>query len=367
MQAGHEVTVVTAPYEKSDIKANGFISRQTIEGIKLIVINSADSNRDSVFRRGIKAIIYSLTSCKFALTEKYDIVIASSGPITVGFPALIAKWLRRKKMIFEVRDLWPSGGIELGKIRNKGIKTLALLFEKTCYNNSELVVTCSKGMEKDINSRFPGKRTLVVPNACDLELFNTKIEWLPPSIFIDNKIILYAGSLGFMDNCEYIIQAMKLINNKKIHVVFIGEGTERKKLVEEVEKSNLNNIHFIGLIPKKDIVKWFSVATASFVMFKDFPVLQTSSPNKLFDSLAARVPIIQNTTGWIKELIEKENCGINVSPNNAKELAEAILKLVDDEILHEKLSVNAERVARTIFNRDLLANQYLEEIKLLVK
>src|SRR6187551_2716124 len=94
---GHEVTVVTAPYEKSDIKATKFISRNTIDGINLIIINSGDSNRDPFYLRSMKALLFSATSCFMALTETCDVVIASSGPITVGVPALVAKWFRRKK------------------------------------------------------------------------------------------------------------------------------------------------------------------------------------------------------------------------------------------------------------------------------
>jgi len=114
VKSGHDVTVVTAPYEKSDIKSKGFISNTNIEGVNLIVINSGDSNRDSFMKRGFNALLFSLTACKMALTEPCDVVIASSGPITIGIPALVAKWFRGKKMVFEIRDLWPMGAIELG-------------------------------------------------------------------------------------------------------------------------------------------------------------------------------------------------------------------------------------------------------------
>src|SRR5690606_41128706 len=78
---GHQVTVVTSPYEKSDIRATNFIERQKIGGIDLIVINSADSNRDGIAKRIFEALMFSLMSCYYALTVKCDIVMASSGPI----------------------------------------------------------------------------------------------------------------------------------------------------------------------------------------------------------------------------------------------------------------------------------------------
>ncbi|MCB9201604.1 MAG: glycosyltransferase family 4 protein [Flavobacteriales bacterium] len=362
VEKGHKVTVVTSPYEKSDIRVSKFITRRTIDGINLIIINSADSNRDAVIKRAFKALIYSLVSIWFALTEKFDVVIASSGPITVGLPALFAKWFRRKKMIFEVRDLWPSGGIEMKKITNKYIIKLALWFEKTCYKNSEFVVPCSKGMEKSIVTRFYQTPTLVIPNACDVELFSSKSSPKLPDYFKGKEIVLYAGSLGQMDNCEYLIEAMRFINKVQIHLVFIGEGSERAQLERLVKLYSLDNISFIGLIPKNEVILWLNSSIVSFVMFKNYPVLQTSSPNKLFDSFASGTPVIQNTTGWIKDLVEKEKCGINVPPDNPKELADAIVKITDDIELRNQMAKNAKRLAETEFNRDILAEKYLNKI-----
>ena len=117
--AGHEVTVVTAPYEKSDIGARGFISRRRIEGIEVIIIDSGDSNRKPVLVRAGRAVRFALVSIWFALRCRYDVAVASSGPITIGLPMIVAKKLRRKKTVFEVRDLWPAGGIEMGLIRRR--------------------------------------------------------------------------------------------------------------------------------------------------------------------------------------------------------------------------------------------------------
>jgi hypothetical protein len=91
VEAGHQVTVVTTPYEKSDINANGFISDQQIEGIKLIVVNSGDSNRFALWKRVFRAIEFSLISIYYALRLDYDIAISSSGPITIGLPMIAAK------------------------------------------------------------------------------------------------------------------------------------------------------------------------------------------------------------------------------------------------------------------------------------
>ena len=134
VKKGVEVTVITAPYDKSDIKSKGFIHSTRIKGVKVIVINSGDSNQYPFLKRVYKALIFSLFSIYFTLKIKSDINIASSGPITIAIPALFAKFFKKTPFVFEVRDLWPDGAIELGLISNKLLKIIGLSFENFIYN-----------------------------------------------------------------------------------------------------------------------------------------------------------------------------------------------------------------------------------------
>lgn len=364
VKAGHQVTVVTAPYEKSDIRADGFISRMNIEGVQLIIINSSDSNRNSVLKRAFSALRFALVSCKIALTHPCDMVLASSGPITVGIPALLAKWFRGKKMIFEIRDLWPQGAIELKKIKGAFIIKLALWFEKLCYKNASLIVACSEGMESSVIKRFGKLNTLIITNASDPELFRgpDKNNFVLPDKFSGKSVFLYAGSLGFMDHGHLMIDAMKLITDPNICLVILGDGAERSELEHRVIHEKINNVHFLGLLPKHRVAGWMHVCVASIIVFKNFPVLQTSSPNKMFDAFAAGVPIIHNTSGWIRDLVQKESCGISIGPEDAEGMANAVLQLASDKKTRDQFALNAARLADSLFNRDQLAVKYLDRM-----
>lgn len=362
--AGHEVTVVTSPYYKSDIKANGFVSRQEIDGIKLIVIDAADSNKFSMLERALKAIIFSAASVFYALTQPANVIIASSGPITIALPALMAKWVRKIPMVFEVRDLWPAGGIELGKISNPIIIKLALLFEKLCYRHANLVVPCSLGMDQGVKKVWSQTNTLVIPNASDVDLFSNEPKFPEdfPIELANKSIFLYAGSLGFMDDCSQFISGMKYVRNENIILAIAGDGAEKEKLMKVAEETGNKNIYFLGLLPKIEVKKWFSVATASLLTFKVYPVLQTSSPNKMFDSFASGVPIIQSTKGWIKELVERENCGINVNPDSPEEFGDAMSLLANNKKRRNEMASNARKLAENDFNRDILSKKYLSAL-----
>lgn len=363
--AGLEITVVTSPYEKSDIKSDRLVKRMTVEGLNLIVINAADSNREPVWQRAFKSLLYATISCWFALSQKYDLILCSSGPITIGLPGIVGKFFRKKNFVFEIRDLWPQNAIELKKITNKLFIRCAFLFEKMCYKTADLVVACSPDMEKSVALRFPLTRTLLISNASDPVLFyeNPDFSYLPEFDISDKKIFTYAGSIGLMDDVESIVRAMPYVKDPSVQILILGDGAERDSLESLVADLRLSSrIKFLGLLPKKKVVMWLRVSFASFVVFKDFPVLHTSSPNKLFDSFAAGIPVIHNTVGWMKTLIDNEECGITVAPGDVRGMGNAIDRLAENQMLRRKLAENAKRLGYTEFNRDILAKRYLESL-----
>lgn len=366
VRMGDEVTVITSPYDKSDIKPQGYIHRTEIEGIRLVVIDSGDSNTFPLWKRMFRAVRFAVSASYQAATIPCDILIASSGPITIGIPALIARWVKGRRFVFEVRDLWPQGAIENGLIRGKLMERLSYGFEALCYRNAELVVAASIGMEDSIRRRHPRTRTLVIPNASDIELFGNgpDIEF-PASIDTGKKTFLYTGSLGLMDAVGDVIEGFAALDDlSDIQLVIIGDGAERRMLQQRVAELGLGaNIHFIGLIPKVQVAGWYKIALASFVVFKDFPVWSTVSPNKMFDSFAAGVPIIQNTGGWIRDLVAEQACGLNANMGDPQSMAECIRRISTDDALRMELGRNARRMAETTFNRDILTKTYREGLQ----
>jgi glycosyltransferase involved in cell wall biosynthesis len=361
---GAEVTVVTSPYDKSDISAQRFFDTQNFEGIKVKIINLPQSNKHPIWKRIYTFLGFSFFSLWYALVENYDIAIASSGPITIGLPGLVAKWIRRKKLIFEVRDLWPLGAIELGMIRKKGLQKIALFAEKTFYQASDFIVTCSDGMTENIQKRFPKLDVRTIPNASDVELFQKKTSFVLPEKYHGKKIIVYTGSLGAMDNCEQMIRGIAAFAPQPdVCFVIIGEGAEKHQLMELARTLEIQNIEFLGLIPKVEVIGWLQNAYAALVTFRNLEVFQTSSPNKLFDAFAAGVPLIQNTQGWIKTLFLEVPCGINVPQENPAEFGKAIERMVASEEERNEMAAHSKMLGETRFNRDQLAEEYFQWMK----
>lgn len=367
VEAGHQVKVVTSLYDKSDLTAKGLYTKHNIEGIQIYVVNIKLSNKHGFAFRIFTFLFYAIIASYLGLIIKADLIIASSGPITVGIPTLITKWIKRKPMIFEVRDLWPDGAVAFKIIVNPLLKKLSYWFEAFCYKNSALVIACSEGIKASILQRFPGTKISVIPNAADVELFrNRTYDESLTEKYKKDKIFVYTGTLGLIDDCIQIVEVAEELQNrnrKDIKILIIGDGKERMELENLSKEKELKNLEFLGLLPKDQLVPFVRMSKASILTVKPIPFMDHCSPNKMFDAFAAGIPILQTTEGWIKRLVAEHQCGINVLPRNPQHFADAIEKLADDEAFFKQLSQNSAHLGDTLFNRDLLTQKMLKDLK----
>ena len=100
---------------------------------------------------------------------------------------------------------------------------------------------------------------------------------------------------------------------------------------------------------------------SSIVTFKQIPILDTNSPNKLFDSFSAGKPILLNSKGWTKELIEYKNCGFHFELDDEFDLLNKI-NLLKDKDRYKIMSSNSRCLALKEFDKDILTKKIVNFI-----
>jgi glycosyltransferase involved in cell wall biosynthesis len=366
VKEGHDVTVVSSIYSKSDLKATKFVEDQYFNGIHVKVINIEINNKQRFLKRILSFIQYALLSSWYALTLKADIVIASSGPITVGLPGLVAKYMRGRRLVFEARDLWPEGAIELGVIKNPFVKRISYWFERLCYRSSHLIVALSPGMQSHIEKHHGHKNVISVTNAANIFLFSTPLAFEGKQVLTPRKYAIYTGNIGEVNNSKWLLDAaieLNHLNRSDIKILLVGEGQQRETLEAEAYKLGLTNFLRWDLIPKTALVPLVQNALVSLVPLKGTPILDTSSPNKFFESLAAGVPVIQNTNGWMKDFLEKHRIGFTINPNDPKALANKLIELIDNPTIVSEMCERAKQIASIEFDKNYLARKMLKAIE----
>ena len=368
LKRGHHVTMITSTNDK--LHPNPGVT--IVDGIEVHYVKNDYNNYMSKLRK-----VWSFVNfVRIAINESkkiknVDIVYATSTPLTIGFIALWLKWREKWRYVFEVRDLWPEFPIEVGAIKNKFAIKLLRKFEKRIYDKSEHVVALSPGMKDGVvQAGTPDEKVTMVPNMAKPDKFfphEPNLE-IAKQFGIDLKKfnVIHFGSMGRANGLQYIIEAAKILSDKgdgTVRFLFMGSGATEPEIKKLSKDYDLTNVQFLGN-HKMDIVsEVVNCCDASITTFLNLPVLKTNSPNKLFDSLSAGKPIIVNSSGWTKDLVEKENCGFFVDPETPETLAKELLKVKDDEELLNKWSDNSRRLSLEVFDKNILAAKVADVIE----
>src|SRR5690606_11425490 len=176
--------------------------------------------------------------------------------------------------------------------------------------------------------------------------------------------VIHFGSLGLANGAHYITEAARMLDGDPlIEFILLGGGSTEDELKGLASEFGLDNVHFLGRHPMATTSEIVNFCDVSIVSFLDLPILYTNSPNKFFDSLSAGKPIIVNSAGWTKEIVEKEGCGYFVDPGKPEELAEKIKHLKQHPETVVEMGEKARRLAEEQYDKTILCKQYVDIIE----
>lgn len=361
IKRGHQVTMICSTNERHPVP-----SRVDANGIDVIYVKNEYSNYMPAYKKVISFVSFILSALKAAKKLKnIDLVFATSTPLTVGYIAMRLKKSKGWKYVFEVRDLWPEFPIQIGAIKNKfAIKYLRGL-ERRIYKNAEFVIALSPGMQDGVVAAgMPVEKTAMIPNMSKPDRFYPHTP--DPEIVKDFNLdlssfnVVHFGSMGKANGLEYIIEAARILQERGVNDVcfwFMGRGATEPVCKSLVEKYGLHNVRFLGFHKMSIVSEIVNCSSASITTFRNLPILATNSPNKLFDSLSAGKPIIVNSAGWTKDMVERGDCGFYVDPDNPAALADKIMEVKDNKPLLERWGENARKLSLEEYDKDLLTAQ----------
>ena len=359
VKRGHKVTILTGSKLNDSLAKGKKKKDEYIEGIHVIYLKTSYSNYMPFKKRLYSFVDFSLRATLVGIRiKKYDLIFATSTPLTVAIPGIILSFLRRVPMIFEVRDLWPEVPIQMGVIKNPILIKLLSWFESFTYRHANHIIALSPGMVKGVLATGVARnKVTMIPNYCNLDFFKpgkpniNNLERLE----YNNPIIAYCGAISYGNNLEliiYVAEKLQKMNNPVIFVI-AGEGMLKPKLEKLAKVKKLKNVIFLGKINKYKVVELYRKAIACLVIFKNLPILSTNSPNKFFDAISTGKPIITNMGGWIGELVENYKIGFSLENDNSQAIVETVEILTNmNKNQLEEMGKNARKLAIEKFNSD---------------
>lgn len=340
------------------------------DGIRVHWLPVRYDNRMS-YRRRLHAFgAFALRADDRARRIGGDVVFATSTPLTIAIPGVRASRALRVPMVFEVRDLWPEMPIAMGALRNPVLRRAAQALERYAYRNAAHVVALSPGMRDGVLRVRPDAEVSVVPNSCDLDLFNP--ERTGPELFLSDKehlrgetIVSYSGTFGAVNGVDYLarIAAASAAKGANIKYVAVGDGAATRAIRAEAQRMGVlgRNFFMYPQIAKREMPSLMRATSLPLSLFVDIREMQVNSANKFFDALASGNAIGLNYGGWQADLVRSCGLGIVLPPTDAERSAGKILEFLADPRRVREAGHRARQTAEELFDREKLARQ-LEEI-----
>ena len=252
------------------------------------------------------------------------------------FAGLVAVFVKFFTSVPVVINLWGSD-ILFFKI--------PVLYTLLCkiFNRADAIVCESEHFADQLIAKGISKELIhICPNGIDLEKFkpldkNSQCEELHLSK--EYPLILAVGNLSERKGHKYLLTAVPKILETfgPVRVVIVGEGDFRGNLELMIEKLNLEaHVRLAGFQKAETIPGWLNAADI-FVL----PSLLEGNPNILLEAMACKLPVVTTDVGGIGNVIRDNFNGLIIPPESESKLAKAVISLLREPDLCERLAVNA--------------------------
>ena len=374
VKMGHKVTIIAADFSHlrlSNPVINYDLQTEVVDHIEYVWIKTDKYLGNGIKRAlGMFQFVGKIWLNADKIVEKYkpNVVIASSTYPLDTYPAQKIAKLSNAKYIHEVHDMWPITLIEIGKMSKlHPFVMLIQMAEDSFCKNSDYVVSlpCAAKDYFIQHGMKPEKFISIVNGIVKEEWVNS--EYLPDlhqellnQLHKEGKfIVCFFGSITKSYAIDYLLEAVKQINNPQIAVVIVGEGIQKQELLQQTQIRS--DVFFLPKISKKAIPTLMKYIDCCYVgglrnnMFR-FGVCM----NKLFDSMMSGKPIlyaVEAPNNYIKEF----SCGISVKSESIEDLKNGLKQLLQKSAFErEVMGRNGRNAVLEHFTYEKLAKQYAE-------
>ena len=370
-ESGHDVTVLTGfPNHPAGIipeEYRGLIRAKEKNGNLKVIRTYLYAAANKGFVKRILNYLSFMSSAIVLGTPtvgKPDILIATSPQFFVAVAGYVISRIKGCKFIFEVRDLWPEEIVAVGAVKNKFVIKMLESIEMFLYRQADLVVAVAQGtIDTLIKRGIPAKKLVLVPNGVDIEQFrNTNgSSSVRKQLKIEDKFVVsYIGTHGMAHRLDTVLDAAaKLKNNNRIKFLFVGDGAEKKKLVERKKREKLDNVIFHDQIDRSRIPDFYAATDLFLVPLRKADLFTRNIPSKIYEIMAAQKPMLIATNGESRRLVESAGAGIGITPEDSDELAAEIEHLQNDEELRHQMGQSGYAFVLANASRKRLADDYL--------
>ena len=351
-QKGVEVHVITSTPHKSNLAPRDIdnLNNKNITRIKIPFFKK-QIRLTYLFQYLLFSFGAIASAFKIKKSFKYDLILASSPPITIALPAFLIKILTGKPLIFDIRDVWPDSAVAINKIKKHGlIYKFFKLVEKFIYTKADYITCVAAPMKEYIFELSKKNNIQVVYNGASDHLLNYKRKEQNIAIQSKEFVFTYAGNIGYAQDLKSVISAfsefLKELDDSSCRLKLIGNGPEKNEIVSLVEKLRIvQQVTFLNEVPKSEISEILANSEVLIIPLISSPVFKLTIPSKVFDYMTFGIPIIATIQGEGGDILSKSDANI-IAPLKDIDLTSSFLKMFNDYPSYKKLSFENKNIVQ---------------------
>ena len=373
---GLDVTVLTsAPDYPEGVLYDGYhnewVHRETRDDVSVVMTKTIPASSGGLSRRAIKFVWFMLLAVVVGLKlPRHDVVIATSPQPLTGVSAWIVARLKGSKFVFEVRDLWPESITSLTGAHESLFRPLDLLV-RFLYRRADRIVTVSRAFEADFVDAGVDRSEIwyhpngVTPEFFEREFEDVRIDGELVAEFDESFVVSYVGTIGRAHGLSVVLDAAAELED--VQFVLVGTGAETEELHARADRRGLTNVHFVGRRPKDQVPDFMLLSDISLVHLRDVELFRTVIPSKIFEAMAAGLPIALGVRGEAERIVQEADAGITFDPEDSEKLVEVVERLSTDPQLRRTLGENGSEFVDENHSWDSIAEAYEVNLRTLLR
>ncbi len=381
LSMGHEVTWWTSTFNHSSKRHRARRSQEMTsnEGVHLWLLHGIGYSMNIGLPRLVNHIQLAREFSRLAANERQPDLIFCCWPI-IELGAAVVEYAESRSIptILDVRDLWPDIFLEAVPSVLRPLAKLALVpydrMTRSAFHRASGIVGISNGYLNWGLARAGRGRG---PNDAAFPLGYREPDWSRASLADGKKylqalgvdesrvVCWFLGSFGDTYDLEPVIRGARELQMRgltKYQFVLSGEGQGRKRY--EQLAAGLENVVFTGWLSADGIASMMRIARVAIAAYrKGAP---QGLPNKIFEYMAAGLPILSSLEGECKLFLDENACGLSYPSGGVNDFLGVLMSLTENERLAGEMSANALKAFRQRYSASIIYPQIVEHMVRLV-
>lgn len=371
-ERGHDVTVVTTFPHYSRFRVwdefRGKLAQWgTYKGMDVLRLYvHATGAKQNMVNRLLSYVSFNVLATLYGLLarRKHDVIFCTNGGFFSGITASAIGMGRRVPFVLNVQDLYPETPLKTGQLKDgRAVRVLEAL-ETYMYRKAAQISVITPAFRSSLLAKnVPDRRISIVPNFVDTSFIRPLPKENSFSIehgLVDKFVVSHAGNVGYVYDLATLLDAAALLRDElDVRFLIVGEGVAKDGLVAQAHRLGLSNVVFLPFQPLETL-PWLRATSDVQVSLNKFGAAFHSMPSKIYEIMASGRPLLLSadpgSDSW--RLVEETGCGICVKPEDAKGLAEAVMRLKAHPEERLAMGQRGRAAAENTYSTQAVVTQY---------